>query len=121
MSTQSTTLISNYADESSPSSWYFSEKQQGAGYHKKSNSLHTAVFLFDEFKGSVKLQATLELYPGDADWFDIVYDDDADPLTSLDSTPAVPSATRNFTGNFIWIRAGIQLEDGTVTEIRYNY
>lgn len=121
MSTQSLILISDYFDDSSPTSWYFTEKKQGSGYHKNLNSLHTAVFILDNFKGSLKLQATLELEPGENDWVDIIYDNNADQLTSLDSTPLVSSATRNFTGNFVWVRAGIQLEEGTVAEIRYNY
>ena len=121
MSTKSTLLISNYSNSNSPASWYFTEKKQGSGYHNKSNCLHTAVFVFDNFKGSVKLQATLELQPGDADWFDVVYDNSAVQLTSLDSTPIVDAATRNFTGNFLWVRAGVMLEEGTISEIRYNY
>jgi hypothetical protein len=121
MSTKSTILISDYFDDSDPSSWHFSDKKPGAGYHKIKGGLHTATFILDNFKGNIKLQATLELYPSDADWFDIIYDNSADQLSAIDSTPLIPSATRNFTGNFLWIRAGIQLEEGTVTEIRYNY
>jgi len=121
MSTKSTILISNYSDDSDASAWYYSEKQKAAGFYKSQGLVHTATFTLNDFKGSIKLQATLSLYPGDNDWFDINYDDAADQLTALDSTPAVPTAIRNFTGNFVWIRAAIQLEQGTVTQIRYNY
>lgn len=121
MSTKSTLLVSNYSDDSNASAWYYSDKQKAAGYHKIYGGVHTATFTLDDFKGSIKLQATLELYPGDNDWFDVVYDNSADSLEAVDSTPLVASTTRNFTGNFIWLRAAIQLEQGTVTEIRYNY
>lgn len=121
MSNESHILLSNFSNDSSPLAFVYSDKQKGAGYHKFNDGLHTAVFQFDNFKGSVKLQGTLELYPGDRDWFDIIYDNGESQLEALDSTPLVSSATRNFTGKFVWVRAACQLEQGTITEIRYNY
>ena len=79
------------------------------------------VLSFDNFKGSVKIQATLELHPGDNDWFDVTYDSSDVDLTSLDSTPLVADSTCIFTGKFVFIRAAYKLEEGTITEIRYNY
>lgn len=121
MSTETIVLLSNANDDSQPSSWQYSEKNRGAGYYQNSNGIHTAVFEFDNFKGSVKIQATLELYPSDSDWFDVVYDDSATQLEALDSTPLVTSAVRNFTGKFVFIRVAYMLEQGTITEIRYNH
>lgn len=121
MSIENIVLVSNYADDSQPLIEIYSEKQKGAGYHKYNSGLHTAVFAFDNFKGSVKLQATLELYPGDDDWFDVVYDTISQSITALDSTPLVGSANCTFTGKFVWVRAAITLEQGTVSSIRYNY
>jgi hypothetical protein len=121
MSTETIVLLSNITDDSQPSTWQYSEKNRGAGYYKTSNGVHTAVFEFNNFKGSVKIQATLELYPGEADWFDVVYDSSDVDLTAVDSTPLTSNATCTFTGKFVFIRAAYQLEEGTITEIRYNH
>lgn len=93
-----------------------SDKQKGAGYHNITNSLHTLVYSVTDFKGSIKLQGTLALDPADIDWVDI-------PETVIGGDSSVFSALEpvNFTGNFVWIRAVYTLEDGTITEIRYNY
>lgn len=120
MSTETIVLLSNANDDSQPSSWQYSDKKRGAGYYKNGNGIHTLVFEFDNFKGSIKLQATLELHPGDNDWFDVTYDADVSSLTALDSTPIVANATCTFTGKFVFIRAAYQLEEGTITEIRYS-
>jgi hypothetical protein len=71
MSTESLILLSNISAESVGSAFLYGNKSKGAGYQKGSDGVHTAVFVFDNFKGTVKIQATLELYPGDNDWFDV--------------------------------------------------
>jgi hypothetical protein len=121
MSTESIVLLSNATDDSRPSTWQYSAKNKGAGYHKTGDGVHTAVFEFNNFKGIVKIQATLELYPADDDWFDVEYDSSDVNLTALDSTPITNNATCTFTGKFVYIRAAYQLEQGTIQEIRYNY
>lgn len=118
MSIENVILLSSTNSESAD--LVYSDKQKGAGYHRRYDAVHTAVFTFDNFKGSVKLQATLSLYPGDDDWFDIEYDSGLS-LESVDSTPLLTTELRNFTGNFIWIRAAYQLTEGTITQIRYSY
>jgi hypothetical protein len=118
MSIENVILLSSTNNESAD--LVYSDKQKGAGYHRRYDAVHTAVFTFDNFKGSVKLQATLSLYPSDDDWFDIEYDSGL-ALESVDSTPLLTTELRNFTGNFIWIRAAYQLTEGTITHIRYSY
>jgi hypothetical protein len=120
MSIETIVLLSNATDDSQPLVYQYSDKSRGAGYYKNGNGTHTAVFAFDNFKGSVKIQATLELYPGDADWFDVIYNSNDVDLTAIDSTPLTANATCTFTGKFVFIRAAYQLEEGTITEIRYN-
>lgn len=95
-----------------------SEKKQGAGYHRKSDSLHTVVYSVNNLLGSVKLQGTLELYPVEVDWFDIAGTPLGDNVTTLVGTQV---STANFTGNFIWIRAVYTLQSGSIVEIRYNH
>ena len=116
MSTESRILLSNITDESADSTFSYGSKMPGAGYNRRSNSLHTVMYSFDEFIGTVKMQGTLEQYPGEADWFDIASTEvggDSSVITSA-------SYSRNFTGNFLWIRAAYNLQNGTITEIRYN-
>jgi len=123
MSRETIVILSNITDDSQPSTWQYSNKHIGAGYYKNGNGIHTMTFAFEDFKGSIKVQATLELYPGDNDWFDILIppsDRDVD-LTAIDSTPVTANATCTFTGKFVFIRVAYQLEQGTITEIRYNH
>lgn len=95
-----------------------SEKKQGAGYHRKSDSLHTVVYSVNNLLGSVKLQGTLELYPVEVDWFDIA----ATHLgNNIDVLVGTQVSTANFAGNFVWIRAVYTLQSGSITEIRYNH
>jgi hypothetical protein len=118
MSIESITLLSNVTTEASigDSTYSFSDKQRGAGYYKNHDGLHTVVYDLSDFTGSIKIQATLELYPGNEDWFDV-----ADTEIGGDSTTiSIASLTRNFIGKFVWIRAAYNLQNGTITEIRYN-
>jgi len=119
MSTESITLLSNISQEavSGDSSFVYSGKQKGAGYHKYNDGVHTVVYNFNQFVGTVKIQATLALYPGDNDWFDVVGTE-----VGGDSTVINNAATSyTFIGKFVWIRAAYNLQNGTITEIRYNY
>ena len=117
MSNQTRVLLATTADNSQYPIEQYSAKSPAAGYYKNNNGVHTAVFEFDNFKGSIKIQATLELYPGDNDWFDVTGTE-----VGGDSTVINSSATSyTFTGKFVWIRAAYNLQNGTITEIRYNY
>jgi hypothetical protein len=117
MSIESTILLENITQEVSDSAFSFSEKQKGSGYHNIRGGLHTYVYQLDSYVGLVKLQGTLELYPGDNDWVDI-----SDTTVSIGSdSTMIGSTTGNFTGNFVWIRAAYNLQDGTITQIRYNH
>jgi hypothetical protein len=121
MSNETTVILTNAADDSQPSIWQYSQKQLGAGYYKNGSGIHTVFFQFDNFKGAVKIQATLHSNPGDNDWFDVIYDSSDVVLTALDSTPINNNAFCTFTGKFVFIRVAYQLEQGIITEIRYNY
>lgn len=119
MSTQSIVLVSNITAESLSSDYSYSSKNKGAGYSKNGDGVHTAVYIVNDFRGSIKMQGTLELYPGDNDWVDI---DNTEQGLSNDSTVWVNDTySVNFTGKFVWIRAAYNITNGTITEIRYNY
>jgi hypothetical protein len=120
MSKESISLLSNISQEIAPgdSSFQYSDKQKGAGYHKYNDGVHTAVYQVDSFIGTIKIQATLALYPGDNDWFDIT---GTEVGFGSDSSAWTATNSVTFTGKFVWIRAAYNLQNGTITEIRYNY
>lgn len=110
-------LLENVSVEAAGTEFAYGEKRKGAGYHKNTNGVHTAVFQFDNFVGSVKIQGTLELYPNDTDWVDI-----DDTTISIDDSSALTlNETRTFVGKFIYIRAAYRIENGVIFQIRYNY
>ena len=117
MTIETIQLLLNVSVESTDSAYTYSEKQIGAGYHRLYNNTHTAVYSIDSFAGSIKIQGTLALDPSDTDWFDI-------ENTSFggDSTITGGTATHavTFSGNFVWIRAAYNLQNGTITSIQYN-
>lgn len=117
MAIENTVLLSNVSTESSE--FQYSEKQKGAGYYRRDFPLHTAIFRVSDFNGSIKIQATLVLYPSERDWFDVDYDN-GEAIEFTDSTTLSTTSTRNFTGNFIWIRSAYRIDQGTITEIRYS-
>jgi hypothetical protein len=112
MSTESYILISNASASGT------GEKCKGAGYNRRNDGLHTAVYAVDAFKGIITIQGTLELYPAESDWVDVTsYDFGGDSTTSAITT----THSENFTGNFVWIRATYTVTDGTIVSVRYNY
>lgn len=117
MSIENITLLSNISTISPSPAFSYGEKSKGAGYHKNNNGIHTVVYQVDNFSGTIKLQGTLELYPGENDWFDIV----GTEMGGDSSVIASATKSRTFTGKFVWIRAAYNVQDGTIVEIRYNY
>lgn len=113
MSTRNYILLENASTESSL--FQYSEKGKASGYHSVSEATHTAVYLVDDFNGTVVLQGSLAEHPGNNDWVDI----DGTAYDSTDSTTN-PSAV-NFRGNFVWIRAKYLLVNGTIIKIQYNF
>lgn len=121
MTIESVLLLSNISNESQDLSVFsYSEKQKGAGYSRRADGLHTLHFQLNEFKGSIKIQGTLQLYPGDIDWIDLEFDN-GNSFESIDSSSLSADEMRNITGNWVWIRCAYVLEQGTITSIRYNF
>jgi len=118
MSTENQVLLSNITAEAADSTYAYGSKQPGAGYHKRSDSMHTATYSVNSFVGTIKLQGTLALYPADSDWFDI---DGTDIGLGSDSSAWTITNSINFTGNFVWLRVAYNVQNGTITSILYNY
>jgi hypothetical protein len=117
MSIETKVLASNVTTEAIASEFSYGDKNKGAGYHKNTDGVHTAVFEFNNFVGTVKLQGTLELYPGPNDWVDIA----GTTIDMADSSALTLNESRTFIGKFVYIRAAYNVQNGTITEIRYNY
>lgn len=124
MSIESQLLASNISTESGNSDFSYTEKGKAAGYHRKSDTVHTVVYSVNSFSGTIKMQGTLELSPGDNDWVDITGSEVGGDSTTL-INPTDPTSIENFsstfTGNFVWLRAAYNIQNGTIVEIRYNY
>lgn len=112
MSTNFVTLL----DTINTSGSFVSEKQPGAGYHRQVSNVHTFILSFNNFIGNVKLQGTLEIFPGEKDWFTLKNTSNEDIVFVNPDTIPFNLATR---GNFMWIRAVGTLESGEITSIRF--
>lgn len=124
MLNESKTLLENVSTEN-PSTYLYSEKQIGAGYHTKNDGVHTVYTIVNAFLGDIIIQGTLEQYPStdDTDWVDITtFGGDSTLYNQPNNTDVVDyDFSDTFTGKFIWIRVKYRLENGTIREIRYNY
>jgi hypothetical protein len=90
----------------------YTDKTRGAGYYLNNDGVHTFTIETINFVGSVTIQATLELYPGKDDWFDVTIQGfvNADTLRSF-----------NITGKFVFIRAAYRITVGEIALVCYNY
>lgn len=111
-------LASDITLESTDSSYVYSDKKPGAGYHNTLSALHTLFYDVDSFVGSIKIQGTLELDPSDADWFDIT---GSEIGAGNDSSVWTTANSINFSGNFVWLRAGYNVQNGTIRQIAFSF
>ena len=100
------------------------EKSKGAGYHNINTGIQTFEFNFTNWNGTLTVQGTLALDPKESDWFDLNL---VNPLNNTpvvfdgDSTDYDSTIFANCVGNFVWIRAVVTADSGSVNYIRYNY
>ena len=95
------------------------EKYKGDGYYGRSDGFHTVQYNISgnsdsAFTGTITMQATLATLPTDDDWF------------TVSGTTAVydqfyGSETKNFTGNYVWVRVYVSYTDGTISSILLNH
>ena len=99
-----------------------SDKLKGDGYYGRSDGLHSIQYNVNGFIGKIVTQATLAVDPGTTDWFDISSSIHSNLDDSTGSDDATGSFIKNFTGNFVWIRAYVSdWTDGTVNSIVLNH
>jgi len=122
-----------YSVQTTTTQYVTSFPDQGAGYYGTTNGLHSlTVNTSPNFLGTATIQASLATAPTESDWFDVVDGKFEYTTTStgyipsliIDLNPATPDTrTRylNFTGQFTWIRSQVQVDQGALTSIKYNY
>lgn len=95
-----------------------SDKAKGCGYYGQNDGMHTVQFMLHGFKGSIVLQGSLEGKPTDDDWFDIT----SASISSTDPLGITTNTTRNFTGNFVWVRAVVTAFDaGNISRVLFTH
>lgn len=113
MSTEFVTLL----DRTTTPGSFVGDKKAGAGYHSQVANVHTIVLEFNNFVGTVELQGTLEIFPGENDWFTLKTTSNTDIVYNGANTGSITTASR---GNFMWIRAIGTLTSGEITRLRFT-
>ena len=72
-------------------------------------------FIYNNFGGSIVMQATLELSPTELDWFDI------DGTYTEFTRTHHANTFHNFRGIYVWIRAKVEISEGVLSQILYNH
>ena len=92
------------------------DRQQAANYYGGFGGLQTIAYYLNEFKGRIKIEATLDADPvTDAAWFKVNEFDST-------STTTTNNFSVNITGNFTWIRANVEdFDAGTITKLYMSY
>lgn len=111
MSLEIRSLLSNITSTVADSTYSYSDKIIGAGYNMTTSPDHTVIYSLSSFVGGIVIQGTLSLDPTDNDWFDI------ETTRELFSDPTTTAINHTFSGNYTWVRAGYNLQDGVITSI----
>lgn len=99
---------------------YTSQWEQGEGYYGSGSGLHTVMYTCSpDFVGTVTMQATLATTPKENDWFTVNDTASSYRLTDHRNTSTVD--VYNFTGNFVWVRGQVAINDGQVQSVLYNH
>ena len=113
MSTNSETILSTQTHPGDSSVLEVtSDAFRGDGYYSRADGFHTFQINTNSLTGTVVIQATLSVDPGDSDWF-TVYEN-----SYSDSTE---SQLVNITGNYVFVRAILTATQGTLRKILLNH
>jgi hypothetical protein len=122
MSIVPTVVISNTAHGASNGPYngtnlnWFSDKYKGDGYYGYTDGLHTVSYKLTGFIGTIGFQASLATTPTEQDWFDL-----AESQVGDNVNPLTINTFKNFSGNFVWVRASItSFTAGTINRVLYN-
>lgn len=103
---------------------------QGDSYYGYTDGLHTFQVTYDQYVGRFRIQATLAMNPGDADWFDVIPHETsgtawnpAGYVQFNSNNPGLGSEAYTFQGNFTYVRAFLDryhITDGTTYDSSYG-
>lgn len=97
-----------------------SNKERGCGYYGISSGLHTVTYtITPTFVGTVTMQATLASAPVDTDWFTV--NDTTQSYLYNPSLYTTSTVATTFVGNFTWVRAVVNISQGTMLGVNYNF
>lgn len=116
----STSVVVNYPNTGTTTLIYKSEKIKGEGYFGVGDGLHTAAFVASPtFIGTITIQASLASEPNENDWFYVPTTTSTYTALNIRTTSTVD--TYNFTGNYVWLRGVVSIDQGAVSKIQLNY
>lgn len=93
---------------------------KGDGFYSRSDGVHTVQYNVIDFVGVIEMQATLAINPVEGDWFTISTTNHTS--TVVNSNESNGSFIKNFTGNYVWVRARVRSwTAGTVSSILLNH
>jgi hypothetical protein len=117
-STSTTAVV--YPNSGTEAIVFISDKVKGDGYFGGSDGLHTVMYTAtQDFSGTITMQATLATVPTNSDWFNVSNSSVAYTELNVRNTSTVDII--NFTGNFVWVRGHVYINDGSVESILYNH
>lgn len=111
-----------------------SEQVPAAGYYGLGSKTHAVAYVIEgAFIGTCTIQASITPNPGESDWFDLT--ETQKYYVGLETTGGAgisggfsgsvskPTQTdlREFTGNYAWIRARLDISRGTLQAIKLNF
>ncbi len=116
----STSVSVNYPNTGTGTLIYISDKVKGEGYFGNSDGFHTVAYSATQsFIGTITMQATLASEPTESDWFNVR--DTTSTYRSFDIRSTSTVDVYNFSGNFVWVRGQISIDEGAVLSVQYNH
>jgi hypothetical protein len=94
------------------------EKYKGDGFYNRADGFHTVQYVYTNFLGVIKIQATLSIDPQPGDWFSL-----PETATTINQPSAeTASSSKNFIGNYVWVRAVIEdWTQGSINKILLSH
>lgn len=117
-STSTTAVV--YPNTGTGTLLFVSSKLKGDGYFGGSDGFHTVQYTANQdFAGTITMQATLATDPVEKDWFTVA--NTKVTYTALNERNTATVDLFNFSGNFVWVRGYVAINDGSVLNILYNH
>ena len=114
-----TTVQVDYPNTRTATLTYYSDRIKGDGYYGGSDGFHTTAYKCNpQFVGTVTMQASLATEPVETDWFNVQSTTSTYTALNIRTTSTVD--LYNFTGNFVWLRGKIVINQGSVISIKVN-